>query len=569
MQPIRANPGPRQVPFMDQDRGVVVKTLSSLDIWSIGAFSLVCKDWKELLEDKYQGGNLSLWQIVALSQLPSIDLERIPDLSSYLRIDSNLVNGLYSKKRLAGARHPIIVKGPLLFSAKANCNPGQVLKWDWKNENCTGSYIGHAAKIESIALSENAEHLFSRDSKGTVKKWDTEKRTCLATCEDEAYSDPVLVLTADNRFFTNSPDGSIKVWNAVTCDHIGTIANPFESWTSVSSWAVDTDKRRLCVAYSGGQITVLDLDDLSSRVATHQDHSSIRPMIIKGSKVFFGCVPGYHSLLKSWDYEKNSSAVVLGRHGRFGRPVAINEATGMLFSGIDCDFQCLRVCRIDDLKTTRGSNSVLIRTHYLRMNQLLEKDGVVFSANCAKVKILDFTETRRRILEDVADAMMNKYSAADPGDMEAENQGVLIKEDTEGKYGGVWEEEGGDGSVHESESCSSDSEEEGSFPLVHRQFSRLPLAIQEAVFAKLDEILQQQDPYNYNGNPVDAFYNKNGQTSTHAHRSKAMWAVLGGQVDYSDDNGSGDEQEYSEDLNLDVQMAYNRVFNDDNGSEET
>jgi hypothetical protein len=547
MQPIKANP----VPFMDQDRGVVVNTLSRLDIWSVGAFSLVCKDWKQLLESDYYSGKLSLWQAVALSQFPSMDLERIPDFRAYLRIDSNFTNGMYSKKCLVGARNPIIVKGDLLFSAKAECEAGQILKWDWKTLECTGVYQGHTAKIASIALSENAEHLFSRDRRGTVKKWDTEKCTCLATSEDKGYSGSNLVLASDNRFFTTSTGGSIKVWNAASFDHIETIASPKDYISHVTSWAVDTNKRRLVCGYSDGRIIVLDLDNLSSCIATHKDYCHIYPMILKGSKVFFGCEPGYHGLVKSWDYEKNSATVVLGRHGRWGRPMAVNETAGMLFSGFDCGFTCLRICRIDDLEATRGSNSALIRTHDWRMKELLEKDGVVFSASSKKVKILDFTETERVILEEMADAMMRERISTEQQDMENDGEGVLIKEDTEGKHGGVWEEAGGDGSAHDSESCCSCSED-GGWPLVTRQLLRLPSTTQEAIFTRLHEILEQDDP-DYNGNPVDAFYHENGQRSTPAQRSEAIREFLGGQMTYSDDqmaysnnSGSGNEQEWSE-----------------------
>lgn len=143
MQPIM-----QPIPFTNQDPGVFIRTLSYLTIPSVGACRLVCSHWKQLLETKYQDGKLFVWQVVALSQLPSIDLNKIPDFPSYLRIHANLIDGVCFQRCLKDAGAPMILKGGVLFSAGAEDprrqvnTARQVLKWDWRNGACLGAMRG-------------------------------------------------------------------------------------------------------------------------------------------------------------------------------------------------------------------------------------------------------------------------------------------------------------------------------------------------------------------------------------------------------------------------------------------
>jgi hypothetical protein len=559
MQPIM-----QPIPFTNQDPGVFIQTLSYLTIPSVGACRLVCSHWKQLLETKYQDGKLFVWQVVALSQLPSIDLNKIPDFPSYLRIHANLIDGVCFQRCLKDAGAPMILKGGVLFSAGAEDprrqvnTARQVLKWDWRNGACLGAYEGHQNRIMSIAVTEDPKYLFSRDCRGTVKKWDTEKYTCLATCEEDSqYSckQKALILVADKWFFTshNNRKNEIKVWDAESCNHIDTISHPKEQRLEkgITSLSVDTGKRRLFVGYRDGSITVLDLDHLRSCIAAYKpDDSSFGccPMVVKGNEVFFGCEIGhYHySLLKRWDYEKNITTTLLGRHSRWGRPMAINETAGVLFSGFSFRFRDLRICSIDDLETTRGTRSARWRVHDCCMRQLLESDGVVFSASSKRIKVLDFTETRwRAILEDIARQMMHEYvpleDQEERGMIDEKNE-IQINEDSDSEYGGIWKEEGGDGSATESESRESDDE----WNFASERFAKLPLTIQKAVFIELDKILKRDGHPNYNENPRDAFYNENGQVTTNKQRAEAIWAFLGVQM-VNDEESASSKDNYGMD----------------------
>lgn len=126
--------GINQVPLMNQDKDVVVDIFSRLPVWSVGACSLVCKDWNQLLESEYY--SKKVWQRVACCQFRFIAQKRI-DFRSYLRLESNLTNGVYSLKDLPKTTAPIAFKDGQLFSCSLNdCH--NIQKWDWKNETCTG-----------------------------------------------------------------------------------------------------------------------------------------------------------------------------------------------------------------------------------------------------------------------------------------------------------------------------------------------------------------------------------------------------------------------------------------------
>lgn len=67
-----------QIPLMNQDKGVAVDIFSRLPVGSVGACSLVCKDWNNLLKSKYYSEKFLLWQRVAYCQFPFIAQMKIP-----------------------------------------------------------------------------------------------------------------------------------------------------------------------------------------------------------------------------------------------------------------------------------------------------------------------------------------------------------------------------------------------------------------------------------------------------------------------------------------------------------
>lgn len=387
----------------------------------------------------------------------------------------------------------------------------------------------------------------------------------------------ILILVTGDKFFTNSADGTIKVWDVETCTHVDTIprTDPLQgkdnSKSYVSSWAIDEEKQRLFAGYSDGRIRIWSLISPISCIATrdldpghpgeggnyHTFCNAIGPMVVKGNEVFFGCAFDSGSSLRRWDCESNTSQVLLGRYGDWGRPMAVQG--DILFSGFGRRFKDVRICTINNLEQTRGTCSVLIRIHNCCMRELYAENGVVFSSADNAVKILDFTEDHRRILKAIAEEIAHEdmpiaeeiahedMPMADERDSENGSEGsidwygskenldppeIITLESESGAHGGVWYEEG-------IESCLGrlrfDRQDENAFygediservdPAIKR-FSRMPQVTQQAIFEKLDEILRYDNPSDYNGCPADAFYGRRGQSATSAQKAKAIFMYL-------------------------------------------
>ena len=567
------------VPFMDQDKGVVVNILGRQTVWSVGAFNLVCKDWYQLLQGPYFATRV--WKAVAFSQFPYIDQERIPDFRSYLKLDSNLTRGVYSLTTLPDARRPIVVKGERLFSRSIK-NEREVLIWDWRNQTCTGILCADEGKyVASMAISEDGKYLFSRDAKhdeiGTVKKWDLETGVCLATCQtpkEEPKGDvQALVLVAGDQVFTNSMDGSIKVWNAASLDLVYTIPcplplqeGPVVKQALVSSWVVDDKKEWLYAGYTDGRIRIWDLVTMSCIATREPDlghpgktsrmnngsfgDDSVKPMLLKDGKLFFGYSISQCPSLRSWDVEQNISSTLLGQHGHWGRPMTIMEDT--LFSGFNKLFNYLRICPMKDLEETKGVRSVLIKMHNGCMRELFGENRVLFLSADRSVEILDFTKSQGKILSEIAEQIAKEnvfmaegedYGSEEEADtpakrMKNKNQEILIRESMygfpyrEGLWyeGELWEGAHSRGEeASESEDSLESEDSDAPPPDVPdsgiERFSRLDPMTQEAIFKEFDTLLRHDNP-KYNGCPEDAFYNQNGQSATSAQRAEAIFMYL-------------------------------------------
>ena len=565
MLPVKTNP----VPFMDQDKAVVIHILGRQSVWSVGAFNLVCKDWNQLIQSKYFSNYV--WQAVARLQFPSIDLKEIPDFRSYQLLDSNLIRGVYSLKVLPGARNPIVVIGDDQLLSTSVEDRSVIMKWDWKNQTCTGVFKGHEGEIASMAVSEDGKFLFSRGcvsrDSSVIKKWDIEKCSCLATCQEpkalRERGSKVLVLAQDDQIFTNSANGSIEVRDAASWDLIHTF--PCEDSSVVMSWAVDDEKERLFTGHSDGKMRIWSLASPWPCIATREPdvghegkhdaydaaEEAIQPILVNGSsnKVFFGSTFDHGSSVRSWDYEKGISTVLFGDHGNWGCPMAVNAMAGVFFSGFSDLFSYLRICKTDDLGKTKGPKSVLIKLHKSCMRELFEKDGVLFSSADRGVKILDFTKNQRKILEEIAggiaaqDQLMANEEDSDDGFASSDDssgdtplkrmanrgQEIAIKGNNTEFHGCVWREGKvwGHTSYAEEQSYSDDSEDVTDSAI--ERFSRLPQSTQQAIFEKLDEILRHDNP-DYNGYPEDAFYDENGQSATAAQKAEAIYVFLESQA---------------------------------------
>ena len=566
------------VPFMNQDRAVVASILGLTDAWTIGSFSLVCKDWNELLKEKCYSvyGSVYVWQAAAYSQFPSSGSRKIPhDFPLYLRIDSNFERAFYSLKNLPNARNPIVVTGEDLFSTSWGPDgETRIMKWDWKTGKQTATLWGHEANITSMSPSKHGdgEYLFSRDLNGTVRKWDAKEGSCLKVCSVPAHQklgaySKVLVLAAGSQFLTNAIKGTIDVWDIESCDHLYTIphTDPLEAKDTaqsfVYSWTVDDNEELLFAGYTDGRIRIWDLKVPKSCIATREpdfghkgeedrydaSRRAVASMIVKGSELFFG--DSHLQLLRSWNWKSNVSRVVFGRHGNWGRPMAINEVMGRIFSGFNLGFNYIRICKTDDLKETLGEESLLIKIHKSCMRELFEKYGIVFSSADRSVRILDFTKSWKEILEEIAseiaaqDVFManeeDSDGSADNEDVQStfvqtlrhKNQQITITQRGDPaieKYGLPWVERGegprgSDG--HDEDLPYSEDSEASEVDSAIERFSRLPQAIQQAVFEKLDAILRR-DASDYNANPEEAFYEENGQSATPAQKAEAIRAFL-------------------------------------------
>ena len=133
------------------------------------------------------------------------------------------------------------------------------------------TYEGHAAKVNSVAISPNGRQALSGSDDATLKLWDLTKCTCLRTFQVYRYGVTSVAFSPDGRQALSGGQKKIKLWDLAQSKCLRT----FEGHTDwVHSVAFSLDGRQVL---SGGADWTLKLWDLVTGMCLHtfEGHTGI------------------------------------------------------------------------------------------------------------------------------------------------------------------------------------------------------------------------------------------------------------------------------------------------------
>ena len=207
------------------------------------------------------------------------------------------------------------VDNTLLASGSSD---GTVKLWDVETQTDVATLEGHAAGIASVAFSPNGMLLASGAGDGTVKLWDAKTHTNIETLEWPANEVTSVAFSPDGTLLAAGAwDGTIKLWDVETHQNIATFGG-YDAATVDAIVAVETERtwftpvsflsNTTLAAGSGDRIKLWDVET-EENIATFE---------VPGDLIIsMACSPDgttlaagtYNELVKVWDVATHTNTI--------------------------------------------------------------------------------------------------------------------------------------------------------------------------------------------------------------------------------------------------------------------
>ena len=208
--------------------------------------------------------------------------------------------------------------------------------WDLERGTELATLKGHTGKVYAVAVTPDGRRAVSGSGDGTLKVWDLERGAELATLKGHRREVMAVAVTSDGRrAVSGSRDDTLKVWD-ISMEFILSSAEGFNAGSErgtelathqdhayrVNAVAVTLDSRR---AVSGSQDKTLKVWDLErgTELATLQGHTdSVNAVAVTpdGKRAISG---SGDNTLKVWDLERGAELSTMRGHSESVIAVAV------------------------------------------------------------------------------------------------------------------------------------------------------------------------------------------------------------------------------------------------------
>jgi hypothetical protein len=381
------------------------------------------------------------------------------------------------------------------------------------NFNLThGVYASHS--LESVdrppflILGASEGKLFTCSKDNTIKIWDLNTNTCLATLA--GHTEWVWAMAiSDGMLFTGSDDSTIKIWDLNTKTSLATLtghtASPYSALVGrtggVFSLAVSDGK-----LFSGAEDCTIKIWDLNTKacIATLRGHkNTVTSLAVSNGELISGSSDG---MLKFWNL--NTRACIASLEGHLGEVTFLGFFGGELFSA-----SADNMIKIWDLNRKTCLGTLAEHTGAIRFLDFF--GGKLFSASADhKIKIWDLnTKSCLATIAGDTDRLLSN----------AVSEGKLYLQDSKGTIK-ILDFSAEHSAVFEEVANLLDSDSRKTIRQAMDRFSRMPKAARSKIYGELYKILK---PLNlirndYLGCGEHAFHHLQGESSTPAQKAEAI-----------------------------------------------
>ncbi|ESO11264.1 hypothetical protein HELRODRAFT_91552, partial [Helobdella robusta] len=119
-------------------------------------------------------------------------------------------------------------------------NLGQLLVWEWQNENYILKQQGHFGTTNCLDYSPDGKYIVSGGEDGKVKLWDTGNYNCVVTFTQHTSSITGLQFKSNGQaFVSGSLDGTVRAFDLMRYRNFRTFTAPERTSTQFSSLSLD------------------------------------------------------------------------------------------------------------------------------------------------------------------------------------------------------------------------------------------------------------------------------------------------------------------------------------------
>ncbi len=152
---------------------------------------------------------------------------------------------------------------------------------------------GHEKSIFSLSLSEDEQRLFSGSYDGTIKVWDLLSKTCLATLQGHQQNVNCLKVLSETHLISGSFDGTLRIWNldTLTCEN---------ELDAPKICALESQNGEIISGHFDGEIRIWKNHEKFSRLKGHEGQI-LTLKSLNNSTLLSGAEDGKYIL---WDVKK-------------------------------------------------------------------------------------------------------------------------------------------------------------------------------------------------------------------------------------------------------------------------
>jgi WD40 repeat protein len=183
--------------------------------------------------------------------------------------------------------------------------------WDLEHRTCLASLKGHVLDVNCVAVTADGRLAISGSDDGTVRVWDLERHACLASFEGHQGRVWGVAVTADGRrAISGSDDATVRLWDLERCTCLASLGR---HQSPVFGLAMTADGRR---AVSGSKDKTVRLWDLERRICLaslegHQDTVWVVAVTADGRRAVSG---SKDKTVRLWDLERRTCLASLEGH---------------------------------------------------------------------------------------------------------------------------------------------------------------------------------------------------------------------------------------------------------------